>query len=112
MKKFLAMILTALAITVGGLTAPAAANAVESANVQTISSVSTVVPASVGTAVTINQSAGVAIQTRVNISMWRYVSCYLAMNGATYCWRYACTYFEKVALGCYDGWYRTTMWYA
>ncbi|QED11495.1 membrane protein [Arthrobacter phage Qui] len=39
---------------------------------------------------------------------WLYVSCYWAMNGYYYCWRYSCTYFEKVALGCYDGWYRVS----
>ena len=43
---------------------------------------------------------------------WLYVSCYLAMDGATYCWRYACTFYERVVLGCYNGWYRTSIWYA
>lgn len=40
-----------------------------------------------------------------------YTSCYKAMDGRTWCWRYACTYFERVALGCYDGWVPTTTLY-
>ncbi|UVK62823.1 membrane protein [Arthrobacter phage Uzumaki] len=35
-----------------------------------------------------------------------YTSCYWAMNGGYYCYRYGCTYFEKVALGCFNGYVR------
>jgi len=35
-----------------------------------------------------------------------YTSCYWAMNGGYYCYRYGCTYFERVALGCYEGYVR------
>jgi hypothetical protein len=32
-----------------------------------------------------------------------YVSCYVAMNGNTWCYRYACSAREEMA-GCYEGW--------
>lgn len=35
-----------------------------------------------------------------------YLGCYWAMNGGYYCYRYACTNFDRVALGCYDGYIR------
>lgn len=41
-----------------------------------------------------------------------YTSCYWAMDGGYYCYRYACAYFEKVALGCRDGWVLRSRWYA
>lgn len=42
-----------------------------------------------------------------------YTSCYMAMDGSTWCYRYGCSWFETVALGCRDGWVRTsTTWYA
>lgn len=40
-----------------------------------------------------------------------YVSCYTAMNGERWCYRYACSAREEMA-GCYNGWVRTNYWYA
>lgn len=41
-----------------------------------------------------------------------YTSCYVAMNGKMWCYRYACTPREEMA-GCYEGWvYRGNVWYA
>ena len=117
MKKFLAMIVTALAIVVGGniLVATPAHSAPVSTSV---SAVVTEVPTA-KTLLHVDALAPSAISAPHLIGVgggvqpaWRYVSCYWAMNGAQYCWRYSCTYFERVALGCYDGWYRTTLWYA
>lgn len=39
-------------------------------------------------------------------------SCYRAMDGSRWCWRTGCTAFEYWALGCRDGWVRSTVWYA
>jgi hypothetical protein len=98
MKKTLCMLLAALGIALGG-------------------TVVTVMPiyshVQVAEAAPVVQSAPVLAPQIGGVQpTWRYVSCYLAMDGATYCWRYACTYFEKVVLGCRDGWYRVTIWYA
>jgi len=35
--------------------------------------------------------------------LWRYTSCYWNMFGNYMCYRYACTYFERIVYGCYDG---------
>ena len=109
MKKFLASI---LALTLCGLTAEAtlavpAAYAAE-AKVTNVDSVTNV------TGVTnVTHGANVTPPARINVPLWRYVSCYRAMDGSVWCWRYACTYFETVVLGCRDGWYRaSTTWYA
>jgi hypothetical protein len=40
-----------------------------------------------------------------------YTSCYVAMNGQTWCYRYACTAREEMA-GCYEGWVRRNVWAA
>lgn len=41
-----------------------------------------------------------------------YVSCYIAMDGGYWCWRYGCTAREEMA-GCYTGWYyRGNVWYS
>lgn len=41
-----------------------------------------------------------------------YTSCYTAMNGERWCYRYACTAREEMA-GCYQGWVRVNAyWYA
>ncbi|MFJ4286429.1 hypothetical protein ACIPY0_12360 [Paenarthrobacter nicotinovorans] len=40
-----------------------------------------------------------------------YTSCYVAMNGSTWCYRYACTAREEMA-GCYEGWVRRNVWAA
>jgi len=40
-------------------------------------------------------------------------SCYRAIDGSIWCWKYGCSWFETVALGCHDGWFRaSTTWYA
>jgi hypothetical protein len=118
MKKFLAMILSVLALTIGGLSfITPAANAAEVAavtNVTHVAGVTGVIPVTGVSIVTpeTSLSAAVAAPTRVSTPTWLYVSCYLAMDGATYCWRYACTFYERVVMGCYNGWYRTSIWYA
>jgi hypothetical protein len=41
-----------------------------------------------------------------------YTSCYTAMNGTRWCYRYACTAREEMS-GCYEGWVRmNSVWYA
>ncbi|BCW47953.1 hypothetical protein [Arthrobacter sp. StoSoilB13] len=41
-----------------------------------------------------------------------YTSCYTAMNGSRWCYRYACTAREEMS-GCYEGWVRMNgVWYA
>jgi len=40
-----------------------------------------------------------------------YTSCYVAMNGSTWCYRYACTAREEMS-GCYEGWVRRNVWSA
>lgn len=113
MKKFIATILVVLAVVLfGGLTAPAA-NASEVAKVTTVANVTGVtgVISVAGVAIASPEtsiSTAVASPTRVNIPTWLYVSCFRSMNGEYWCYRYACTYFEKVALGCRDGWYRVS----
>lgn len=46
--------------------------------------------------------------------VWLYVSCYYAVDGWYWCWRYACTSWEYWLQGCRDGWYRAyqRVWYA
>lgn len=40
-----------------------------------------------------------------------YTSCFVAMNGESWCYRYACTAREEMA-GCYEGWVRRNVWNA
>lgn len=106
MKKFLASIMVVLGVILGGNVA--IATSAQAAPTAISADVVKSTPVSVTTAVApTNLAGGLGIKP-----VWRYVSCYWAMNGAKYCWRYSCTYFERVALGCYDGWYRVTIWYA
>lgn len=42
-----------------------------------------------------------------------YTSCYLSMDGRTWCYRYGLTWFERYVLGYRDGWVpMTPYWYA
>lgn len=95
MKKFIASILVAFAFLIGTNVVGASAAPTQ---VHTVSSASVVNAAP-------NVIGGVQ-------PAWLYVSCYWAMDGARYCWRYGCSFYERVVLGCYNGWYRTTSWYA
>jgi hypothetical protein len=100
MKKFLAALMIVLGFTLVGI-APAQAAVVPS--VVADHHVSTAVLTPTNVAPPLNLASGGGAKPT-----WLYVSCYWAMNGYQYCWRYSCTYFEKVALGCYDGWFRVS----
>jgi hypothetical protein len=114
MKKLIAMLMTVLALIVSAnvlvvTPAQAASDSVVTSSVAQVTTSNSVSPL---TAVT----PGKAVTAPFNFAgggggvkpAWLYVSCYWAMNGYYYCWRYGCTYFEKVALGCYEGWYRVS----
>jgi len=117
MIRFLLQMLTALALVVGAsIVAVVPAHAAPSTSVAQVSEVVKSAPnLSIPTVVAPNSASipksivgGGGIKPA-----WLYVSCYRAMDGSVYCWRYACTFFETVALGCRDGWYRTSStWYA
>lgn len=107
MKKFIAVIMVAFVFL---LTSNVAGAAAATTQVQPISSaaVTQVTPQFSSPTMVDSKAFGVeGIKPA-----WLYVSCYWAMNGARYCWRYGCSFYERVVLGCYDGWYRTTGWYA
>lgn len=40
-----------------------------------------------------------------------YTSCFVSMNGQTWCYRYACTAREEMS-GCYEGWVPRNVWNA
>lgn len=109
MKKFFAAIMAALTILlVGGISAPASANA---ATVQTTTAsvnVSKAAP-SVGVTKAVPKNIGGGV---VKPLYYWLDSSYCYWSGISYrsyyCYRYGCTYFERVAWGCYDGYVRIT----
>jgi curli biogenesis system outer membrane secretion channel CsgG len=38
--------------------------------------------------------------------------CHTDLTGVTWCYQFGCSWFEMVAMGCYDHWYATNRWYA
>lgn len=38
--------------------------------------------------------------------------CHTDLTGITWCYQFGCSWFETVALGCYDHWYATNRWSA
>jgi hypothetical protein len=107
-KKFFAMLMTVLALIVSAnvlVALPAQASSVtsEAPTAKTLLFVEKVAPSTV--APKLVGIGGVK-------PAWMYVSCYWAMDGAKYCWRYGCSFYERVMLGCYTGWQRVTGWYA
>jgi hypothetical protein len=114
-KKFLASVLVVLAIVFfGGIATATPALAAKSHSITSSTGVAKAVPTFVTSSVTPVTSVPSAPMVNGGVKpAWLYVSCYLAMNGERWCWRYGCTFFETVAMGCYTGWYRTySPWYA
>lgn len=109
MKKFIASVLIAFAFLI--TTNVAGASAAQ-AQVSTVSSVAVAQSLPQVSAPTVVSPPSAVAPKLLGVGgvkpAWLYVSCYWAMNGYQYCWRYSCTYFEKTVLGCYDGWYRVT----
>jgi len=108
MKKFLAAVFMTLALFATGLVAAPAASATPASEAQiTAKAFKASVPAVHVTPEKRNIGGG------VTKPLYRWLdSSYCYWSGIStrsyYCYRYACTYFERVAWGCYDGYVRMT----
>lgn len=119
MKKFWAAILFSLTLVLSSCVPAHAAEVSAAPQMQTAVNVTKVAQASPGGVVQaapqFNVSAPKLFQGR-GIAPTYYVlfgSCYLAMDGSTWCYRYSCTTWEYWMLGCRDGWFRySNYWWA
>lgn len=113
MKKFLAAVFASLALILTGIVAAPAANAAPS--IEASASVE-VVKATPAVHITKAQPKGIGGGIIKPLYQWLPPQYCYWQSGITsysyYCYRYDCTYFERVAWGCYNGYVRinTSYW--
>jgi len=114
MKRVVVILLVVLAIIFGGNLAVATAThaATPSVSQEAAKSVtvSVMAPVIVGPKALAapNVIGGGVIAPKVS-----WLGCYWSMRGDYFCYRYACTAFERIVYGCYQGWINLNRpWYA
>lgn len=105
MKKLLCILIAALGLTLGTTVAtvtPIYSHVQVAEAAPVAQSAPVVAPAVAQT----NLAGGIGIKPAAY-----YTSCYWAINGGYYCWRYGCTYFERFYLKC-DTYVLMSIWRA
>jgi hypothetical protein len=112
-RSFIVSLFATLALIVGGLTVAVPAQADSTSTTVSAEVVKSAPNLTIPQVAPKSNSVPKVIGGGVIRPFWLTVGCYLAMDGYTWCYRYACTTVEYWLMGCRDGWYRVPRyWYA
>lgn len=113
MKKFWAAMLASLVLVFTGCVPVHAAEVPAAPQMQTAVHVEHVAPKAIAAPGGVAQAAPQFLGTGGIKPSWLYLPsnyCYWAMNGGYYCYRYACTDWERWFYNCYNGYVRMNVY--